>query len=180
MSTVAIQGVRGSYSEEATLALLGGEAFIVECVDFAETFNAVSTQLAEYAVIPVANKIVGEIEGSMEHLRGNVFRVYERLPLKVMHVLVGTSDAEIGSIKTVRSHIEALKQCHNYLAANEHWVQVVGADTASSIHRIVDEGKPESAAIGSRRAAEIYGAKIVAENIADDHDNWTTFWLIGK
>lgn len=180
MSTVAIQGVRGSYSEEASLALLGGEASIVECVDFAETFNAVSTRLAEYAVVPVANKIVGEIEGSMEHLRGDVFRVYERLPLKVKHVLVGTTDAEIDSIKTVRSHIEALKQCQNFLRADGHWTQVVGSDTASSIRRIAQEGKPENAAIGSRRAAEIYGAKIIAENIADDHDNWTTFWLIGN
>ncbi len=180
MTTVAIQGVRGSYSEEATFALLGREASIVECNNFAETFNAVSTQLAEYAVIPVENKIVGEIEGSMKHLRGNIFRVYERIPLQVRHVLVGTSDADIGSVKTVRSHIEALKQCKRFLNANAQWTQFIAADTASSIRRIARENIASNAAIGSRRAAELYGAKIIAENIADDHDNWTTFWLIGR
>lgn len=180
MSTVAIQGVKGSYSEQATIKLVGSDADIVECLDFTETFDAVTSQRAEYAVVPVENKIVGEIDGSMEHLRGNTFRVFERLPLQVMHVLAGTADADITSIKTVRSHIEALKQCKKYLAANSNWTQIIGADTASSIRRIVEERRPENAAIGSRRAAELYGAKIIAENIADDRDNWTTFWLIGK
>lgn len=180
MSVVAIQGVKGSYSEEATIELIGGDADIVECLDFSEMFDAVTSQRAEYAVVPVENKIVGEIEGAMEHLRGNLFRVFERLPLKVMHVLAGTPDADLGNIKTVRSHIEALKQCKKYLGRNSHWTQVIGADTASSIRRIVDEKITSNAAIGSRRAAELYGAKIIAENIADDHDNWTTFWLIGR
>ena len=180
MTIVAIQGVKGSYSEEATIRLIGDAANIVECLDFSETFDAVISQRAEFAVVPVQNKIVGEIEGSMEHLRGNTFRIYERLPLKVMHVLAGTVDANIRSIRTVRSHIEALKQCKKYLAANSSWTQVIGADTASSIRRIAEEGKPGNAAIGSRRAAELYGAKVIAENIADDHDNWTTFWSIGK
>jgi prephenate dehydratase len=180
MSVVAIQGVKGSYSEEATIKLIGGNADIVECLDFSETFDAVVSRRAEYAVVPVENKIVGEIEGAMEHLRGNTFRIYERMPLKVMHVLAGTADADIESIKTVRSHVEALKQCKKYLGSNPHWTQVIGADTASSIRRIVDEDIASNAALGSRRAAELYGAKIIAENIADDHDNWTTFWLIGK
>jgi prephenate dehydratase len=180
MSVVAIQGVKGSYSEEATIRIIGGDTDIVECLDFSETFDAVVSQRAEYAVVPVENKIVGEIEGSMEHLRGNAFRIYERMPLKVMHVLAGTADAELENIKTVRSHIEALKQCKKYLGRNSQWTQVIGADTAASIRRIAHEGNSENAAIGSRRAAELYGARIIAENIADDHDNWTTFWLIGK
>lgn len=180
MSTVAIQGVKGSYSEQATIEIMGGNADIVECLNFAETFDAVTSKRAEFAVVPVENKIIGEIEGTIEFLRGNKFRVFERLPLKVVHVLAGTNDAKIESLKTVRSHIEALKQCRAYLGTNLHWKQIIGADTASSIRRIVDENHSENAAIGSRRAAEIYGAKIIAENIADDQDNWTTFWLIGR
>ena len=180
MTTVAIQGVAGSYSEEATHRLMGLEAEIVECVDFAGTFDAVAKARAEYAVVPVENKIVGEIEGSMSILRSGGFKVHEHLPLRVMHVLVGTAEADLDSIKTVRSHVEALKQCKRYLSMNSSWMQVIGADTASSVRRIVEENRIENAAIGSRRAAEIYGAKIIAENIADDHDNWTTFCLIGK
>jgi prephenate dehydratase len=180
MSLAAIQGVRGSYSEEATFRILGGGTEILECVDFDETFTAILTGRSEFAVVPVRNKIVGEIEATMSLIKRNSMRILEELPLKVCHVLAGTQDAAFEDLKTVRSHIEALKQCRRFLTANTQLTQVIGADTASSVRRIVEEGTRESAAIGSRRAAELYGAKILRENIADDLENWTTFYLLGN
>ena len=178
-SSVAIQGIRGSYSEDAALKLVG-EAELVECIDFAETFAALESDRAEYVVVPVENKIVGEIAGTMSILRRGGFRVHERLPLRVEHVLAVAAGSELNTITAVRSHVEALKQCGKFLDSNPHWRRVIGADTAASVKRIVENGDPAIAAIGSRRAAEMYGAKILAENIADDHDNWTTFCLVGK
>lgn len=178
MTTVAIQGICGSYSEEAAL-LIVRRAAIVECEDFAAAFHAVLTGRTEYAVVPVENKIVGEIEGAMKIMRSGEFVVHERIPLKVEHVLAGTHDAALESIENVRSHVEALKQCRRYLSANSHWTQLIGADTASSVRQVVEMGDRTGAAIGSRRAAEIFGAKILAENVADDPDNWTAFCLVG-
>lgn len=177
---IAIQGVRGSYSEEATLKICGGAARIVECTDFAETFQTLLAGGADYAVVPFENKIVGRIETPNQLLRAHDLKIYEKLELKVRHVLAGGAGAEIENVQTVRSHTEALKQCRRFLSENKHWTQVIGADTASSVRRIVEENRADAAAIGSRRAAEIYGAKILAENIADDADNWTTFYLIGN
>lgn len=180
MSIVAIQGVKGSYSEEAAHRLMGSDSEIVECLDFAATFDAVATKRAEYAVIPVENKIVGVIAGSMTLLRTSNYKVFETLPLKVVHVLAGTPDADLDSIRMVRSHVEALRQCRKFLSANPQVSQIVGADTASSVRQTVEENIAENSAIGSRRAAEIYGASVLAENIADDPNNWTTFYLIGR
>ena len=180
MSLVAIQGVRGSYSEEATHKILGADAEILECVDFEATFLAIELGKARWAVVPVENKIVGEIETPQRLLKRSGLRILERLPLEVRHVLVGTEDSKFENLVTVRSHVEALKQCRRFLSANKHLTQVIGADTASSIRRIVDEAVSTNAAIGSRRAAELYGAKILRENIADDLENWTTFYLIGN
>jgi len=39
---------------------------------------------------------------------------------------------------------------------------------------------PENTSVERRQLLEMYGAKIIAENVADDKDNWTTFWLIGR
>ena len=57
---------------------------------------------------------------------------------------------------------------------------VTGTDTASSVRRIVAEGDKKTAAIGSRRACEMYGGKILRENIADDAENITYFYLVGR
>lgn len=180
MKTVAIQGVRGSYSEEATLKMFGGRAEILECADFAATFQTLLARKAHYAVVPLRNKIVGEIRDAAAILRKTGLKVLEELPLEVRHVLVGAAGAEFENLRSVRSHVEALKQCRRFLSENKHLRQVIGADTASSIRRIVEENDPEKGAIGSRRAVEIYGGKIIRENIADDAENWTLFYLIGN
>jgi prephenate dehydratase len=180
MTLTAIQGVRGSYSEEAAIRILGQGADILECADFEETFAALSAKKADFAVVPVRNKIVGEIEAAVSLLQSNRFKVLEELPLRVKHVLAGCDGARFEDLQTVRSHIEALKQCRRFLTANPRLKQVIGADTASSVRRIVEEGAAANAAIGSRRAAEMYGATIITEDIADDLDNWTTFYLLGN
>lgn len=180
MSLIAIQGVKGSYSEEAVLKMFGNSAQILECTDFAATFETLQNGNANYAVVPLKNKIVGEIEVAVNLLKQTSLRILDELPLEVRHVLVGNQNAKFENLRTVRSHIEALKQCRKYLSANAQLTQIIGADTASSVRRIVEENCTENAAIASRRAAEIYGAKILKENIADDSENWTTFYLIGN
>jgi prephenate dehydratase len=180
MSLAAIQGVKGSYSEEATYRILSADTAIIECVDFEETFRAAVSRKAEFAVVPVKNKIVGEIEATMSLIRKHSLRILDELPLKVCHVLAGTADASLDDLRTVRSHVEALKQCRRFLSGRPNLAQVIGADTASSIRRTVEEGNAHNAAIGSRRAAEMYGAKVLAEDIADDIENWTTFYLLGN
>lgn len=177
-TTVAIQGIRGSYSEEAARKFFGARALIVECPSFDETFRAVVTGRTRYAVVPLKNKIVGEIASAAEVLSRTDLKISDELPLEVRHVLVGTTEAEFETVKTVRSHVEALKQCRRFFSENKSLRQIIGADTASSVRRIIEERHAENAAIGSRRAAEIYGAKVLCEAVADDAENWTTFYLL--
>ena len=180
MTRVAIQGIKGSYSEEAVLEIFGAAVSILECTDFDTTFAAVASGKADNAVIPVENKIVGSITQTIDLLKDEQYRILEKLPLKVRHVLAGTPAARFDSLISVRSHVEALKQCRRFLDANPQLQQIVGSDTASSVRKIVEANDPTKAAIGSRRAADLYGAEILHESIADDIDNWTIFYLIGN
>jgi len=180
VTRVAIQGISGSYSEEAVRRLFGEEVTVVECLDFNATFEAVRYGDADNAVVPIENKIVGPIGGASDLLRIGKYRVLDKLPLQVRHVLAGAPGAKVENLLSVRSHVEALRQCQRFLASMPHMIPIVGADTASSVRRIVSENDPTHAAIGSRRAAEFYGAEILRENIADDSDNWTIFYLIGN
>ena len=180
METVAIQGIKGSYSEQAAHAIFNGSTEIVECMSFDETFAKVLGGAAKYAVVPVSNTIVGEIASSNALLKESGLPVLKELSIRVQHVLAGTPDAEFEGLVSVQSHIEALKQCKNFLDANPQLERIGGADTASSIRSVVSEGDATRSAICSSRAAELYGAKILKEDIADDIDNnWTTFYLIG-
>ena len=178
MRSVAIQGTRGSYSEEAALRLFGQKAKIQGFSSFFETFQALLIKNVDYALIPVQNTIIGEISSAVSLFEQTDLRVLEEFPLKIEHVLVGTPNSRLSEIKSVRSHIAALDQCEEFFTANKHIQKIIGSDTASSIRRIISDNKNENAAIGSPRATEIYGGKILTKNIANQRENQTTFYLI--
>jgi prephenate dehydratase len=51
-------------------------------------------------------------------------------------------------------------------------------DTAGSVKAVVESQNPTRAAIGARRASEIYGGKILREHIEDHAENYTRFVLL--
>jgi prephenate dehydratase len=180
MKTVAIQGIEGSYSEAAAREIAGAGAEILCCRDFEETFDALLSGKSSYAVVPLKNKIIGFIEKPLELLNKSDLRVLDELPLEIRHVLVGTPDAVFENVESVESHFAALKQCENFFSENPQIRQIAGDDTASSVKKIVAGKDNKRAAVGSRRAAEIYGGKILRENIADAAENTTWFYLLGR
>lgn len=179
MSAAAALGISGSYSEEAAIGLLGNGCRIIGCTDFEAVFSEVLTGKARYAVVPVENSITGEIEQARTLLAASGLDVFDRIEIPVRHILAGTPDATLERVRAILSHPEALRQCTDFFSRNPTLVSIEAEDTASGVRRIVNEGKPELAAIGSRRAAEAHGAKILLEGIADDPDNRTTFVLAG-
>jgi len=176
---IAIQGINGSYSEEAANDLVRGRADIVECTSFEGVFRALRSGRAERAVLPVHNRINGPIRPVMQLLAASRMPVVERVRLPIRHVLAGTADADISKITSIRSHPEALKQCSGFLeTVIEPGIEQPAADTATSIREVIQLGDPTAAAICSPRAAELYGAKVLSENIADEGDNWTEFVML--
>lgn len=180
MTSIAIQGINGSYSYEAARQIAGDDGEILECSDFDQVFLAVLDGHAEYAVIPVLNKIVGQIAKPVELISMNGMTVHKEMKLAIEHVLAAWEGTAIDEIEIVRSHPEALKQCSRYLSEHPNWKVETGADTAGSLRSIVEKNERNAAAICSRKAAELYEARIVAAAIADDADNWTMFQLVGK
>lgn len=180
MKTVAIQGIRGSYSEEAATKMLPRSARLIECGDFASVFEAVCSNAVECAVVPLRNAIVGEIEPVAVLLRKDEVEILDEYVLDIAHVLASIDGAALTDLTEIHSHPAALKQCRNFLDANPHIRAVDSADTASSVKSVVTYANRRHAAICSRRAADIYDAQVLRERISDIADNKTTFGLIAR
>ncbi len=180
MISIAIQGIFGSYSYQAARQIAGDGAEILECSDFDSVFQAVLRGQAELAVVPVNNKIVGQINKPVELIGINDMAVHKELKLSIEHVLAGNEDTAVDEIEIVRSHPEALKQCSRYLSEHPNWKIETGTDTAGSLRSIVENKERNAAAICSCKAAELYEARILATAIADEADNWTMFQLVGR
>jgi prephenate dehydratase len=81
-------------------------------------------------------------------------------------------------IVTVESHPAALAQCKRFFTAHPGIKRVETEDTAGSVALIIEGRDRTRAAIAGRRAAEIYGASILRENLEDGPENYTRFLLL--
>jgi prephenate dehydratase len=82
-------------------------------------------------------------------------------------------------IKKAISHPQALGQCAAYLRNLDIKPETV-YDTAGSVKILKESGARDTAAIASRRAAELYEMQIIEEGIEDNAENYTRFLAIGR
>ena len=180
---VAYQGERGAFSEEAILNVFGddgGGAEPLPCLSFDEMFRALVERRADYAMAPVKNSLIGEITRPNELLAENNVRVVDVYQLRIRLALISCAEAKFEDLRTVESHYAALRQCRKFFAAHPQLEQRTGADTASSVRKMLESRELSVAAIASPRAAEIYGGKILREDLQDAPENYTTFYLLAN
>ncbi len=178
MTKVAFQGVAGAYSEEAIRQYFGPEVQTVPCKRLVDIFTTVESGDADYAMLPIENAVAGSVTESYELLIEHDLRVRAEVILRVRHMLLGIPGAKLSDLKRVRSHPQALAQCERYLA--RHGLEPVPAfDTAGGARELAENPDPETGAIASALAAELYGLEILDRNIEDLSFNYTRFFVLG-
>lgn len=177
---VVYQGERGAYSEDAVARVFGDHADALPCLEFGDAFEAVDTGDATHAVLPVENSIEGTVAQVNDLLFEHDLTVTSEVILAVDHCLIANPRATIEDIRVVYSHPQALAQCRRFLARHPRWRQIPTYDTAGSVKIIKANGRKEEAAIASRRSAELYRMKVLAEGIQTDHENYTRFFVLEK
>ncbi len=177
---VAYQGERGAYSEDAVAQVFGADVEPLPCLEFQDAFEAVDTGQARYAILPVENSIEGTVAQVNDLLLEHDLTVTREVIVAVDHCLITNPRSEIEDIRAVYSHPQALGQCRRFLARHPKWRQIPTYDTAGSVKMIKERGRRDEAAIASRRSATVYGAKVLAEGIQTDHENYTRFFVLQK
>ena len=175
---VAILGERGTFSEEAALGILGEECETVPCPTFEILFSAIKDGRADVILTPLENSLIGSVHRCVDLLLASELKIVAEASLPVSHYLVGCHAATLDTIRSVESHPAALGQCTRFFAAHPDLKRIEADDTAGSVRRAVESGDPTRAAIGSHRAGEIYGGKILREHIEDHSENFTRFALL--
>ncbi len=173
---VAFQGEPGAYSEQAVFNYFG-QVDTQPCESFDKVFDAVVSHACESALIPIENSLAGSIHQNYDLLlRHNLHIVGEHF-LRVQHCLISMPGVKKTDIKKVISHPQALGQCAAYLRKLGVQIEPV-YDTAGSVKMLKESGNKTTAAIASRRAADIYQMHVLEEGIEDDPENYTRFLAI--
>jgi len=173
---VAYYGDVGSYSEEASLKFFK-HAELRPCRRFKDVFDYVVSKEVDFGVVPIENSLEGSVGEVYDLLKDFNVMIYGEVQLRISHCLIALPGVELGSIKYVYSHPQALAQCSKFL--DRLGVDVVPYHSTSSAVRMIRErGLKDSAAVGSLRAAELYGMEVLARDIQDNPNNYTRFLVI--
>ena len=175
---VAFQGEPGAYSEQAVFDYFGN-AETQPCESFELVFDSVVSDSSEFGLIPIENSLAGSIHQNYDLLLRHDLHIVGEYLLRVQHCLIALPGVKKEDIKKAISHPQALGQCAAYLR-ERHIKPEQGYDTAGSVKLLKESGARDTAAIASRRAAEIYQMQILEEGIEDNAENYTRFLAISK
>lgn len=186
MIKIGIQGVKGSFSEEAAESFAhnhGLEHFeLIPLVSSAAVMKSLGDESVDYGIIAMENAQGGVVIESVHALARYQCEIIEMFHIMVRQNLLAKRGVFIGDITEIHSHQQAIRQCRDYLA-DHFWTRpLIEADDTAEAARRLSEGKiPETAAvIGNRSCAELYDLTIVQEDIHDLKHNLTLFLGLRK
>ncbi len=176
---IAIQGELGSFSDEAARRMVP-ECTVVPCARSAEVFDRVENGTVHAAVIPIENSLAGSVAEHFDVLFARDVFVQREFQLRIIHNLIAPAGVKRSAIRRAYSHPVALDQCRDFFKRNPGIEATPFYDTAGSVKHVIEQNLPDAAGIASRRAAGVYGGKILAAGIEDDKCNFTRFFLIRR
>ena len=175
---VAYLGPPGTYSEQALLEY----APAAEGIPFGterEAIVAVADGTVQSAIVPIENSIEGGVRGTLDALAGEDLGVaiVAEADLPVELCLIGRP-VSLDQVERVISHPQPLAQASRFLATDLPGAAQIAARSTADAAKQVSESEGASLAIGSRRAAELYGLDVLAESIQDEDGNVTRFVVV--
>jgi prephenate dehydratase len=175
---IAFQGEAGAYANLAARQAVP-QAQAIAHPSFEDAVAAVRGGDCDLCVIPVENSLIGRIADIHHLLPDSGLHIVAEHFLPIRHQLLGLKTATLEGVTEVYSQLPALAQCRNIIRARKlkehHWY-----DTAGSAKHVAELGEAKSAAIASALAGEIYGLKILAADVEDEHHNATRFLIMAR
>ncbi|CVK19803.1 prephenate dehydratase [Sporomusa sphaeroides] len=173
---VGFLGPSGTYSEEIALSLYHeNEARLEPFSAIDAAIRAVAAGEVDESIVPVENSLEGSVNITLDTLAHDVdLYITKEVVLPVRHSLLTKKDGN-KNIAVIVSHPQALAQCRKTLGKLYPQAKLQPVDSTAEAARIVAAGDGRYAAVGSAKAAEIYGLKILAGDIQDNIANSTRF-----
>ena len=177
---LAYLGPEGTYSEQAAIDY-AADSERVPYSGIPAVVRAAELGEVEEAIVPIENSLEGVVTYTVDLLiHESPLKIRGEVVVAIHHQLLMPPDVSVEDVQVVYSHPQAIAQCRGFLNRNlpnaEH---VASLSTASAVEDMNSSRYP-AAAISSRRAAELFDARIVESDIEDIRNNLTRFVVLGS
>jgi prephenate dehydratase len=173
---VAFQGAPGANSHIAARDVFP-DGLPLPCFSFEDAIEAVKEGRAGCAMIPIENSLHGRVADIHFLLPESGLAIIGEYFLPIRYGLMGTGSLD--AVRDAMSHPQALGQ-------NRHWLKAHGIapvaypDTAGAAAVVAEMADPAVAALAPPGAAELYGLKLLANDLADADHNMTRFVVLAR
>jgi len=175
---VAIQGIKGSFHEEAAYKYFGDQIETVECESFKKTCELLRHGKVDYIVMAIENSIAGSLLPNYNLLRDYRFPIVGEVYLHIKLHLMALPGVTLQDIRFVESHPIALQQCNDFIEENPQFKISEAEDTAGSAKKVSELKLNDTAAIAPQLAAKLYGLEILERRIETNKKNYTRFLIL--
>jgi prephenate dehydratase len=179
---LAYFGPPGTNTEEAALRYSlrqGSEYTLVPIPTITGVAGSVESGAADEGVMPIENTLEGAVPETLDNLIHATKPLFIRseIVLPIEMYLLAKPGVSAGDVRVILSNPVALAQCRGFIEREFPKVRIEAAlSTAAAVEQAV--ARDDAAAIGARRAAELYGAHVLSANIADRSPNHTRFVVV--
>ncbi|QZT37497.1 prephenate dehydratase [Halosquirtibacter xylanolyticus] len=182
MKRVSIQGIKGSFHEDAALKYFKNEEVeIVECKTFKQAVEMVDKDHVDLCVMAIENSIAGSLLGNYSLMRQYHLRIIGEVYLHIEMNLLMNKGADPQKIKEIHSHPIALKQCMEYIEKHaQEAILLEKSDTAGAAKALMESKRTDVATIGNTRTSELYELEIKEKGIETNKRNYTRFLVLTK
>lgn len=178
-------GPPGSFSHMASVAQFGSSVDFENLHEIEGVFTEVQRGHVNYGLVPIENSTGGGIVETLDAFRdsrGDV-TIYAEILISIRHNLL--ADCEPSEVKRIYSKPEIFGQCRKWLSTQYAGAELIAAPSSSRAVQMAREeleADPScgAAAIGSELAGQIYGVNMLFQDIEDNPNNITRFFVIAK
>ena len=175
---VAFQGEPGAYANLAAREAIP-HATAIPQPSFEDAIETVKAGNCDLCIIPVENSLMGRIADIHHLLPESGLHIVGEHFLPIHHQLLGLKEAKLEGIKSIYSQAPALAQARNLIRTRKlvshNWY-----DTAGAAKHVAELKDPTASALASSLAGELYGLKILARDVEDEHHNMTRFLIMAR
>ncbi len=134
-------------------------------------------------ILPIENSIEGivrETIGNFLDINDDKIQILGEITLPIKHMLLSKSKVKT-TIKKIYSHPQALAQCSKYLYKNFPNVELREVSSTSyAAQKVSTEDDDAIAAIANETCAQLFDLNILSNDINDEKDNKTRFYILGR
>jgi len=182
MKKIAIQGIAGSFHEDAALNYFGEETIeVVECKSFKQVCEFIDNDQVDIAVMAIENSIAGSLLQNYSLIRDYHLRIIGEIYIHIQMNLMVLPGVKKKEIKEIYSHPVSFMQCAEYLEKYFPNAERKELGDNAKVAKLISEEKiKHAAAISNIRSASLYGLEILDKGIESNKKNYTRFWILSK